>query len=329
MALIEVNGLHKQFTVYKRGKGFGSFVKNMVNPNKQIVRAVDDIGFNIEKGEIVGFLGPNGAGKSTTIKMMSGILVPDSGSIKIDGIIPYKERKRNSTRIGAVFGQRTQLWWNLPVSDSFNLLKTIYQVPNEVYKKNMALYAEILEVDKFLNTPVRQLSLGQRMRVEIAASLLHNPDILYLDEPTIGLDTIAKERIRNFIAEINAHAKVTVILTTHDMQDVKELCRRLIVINHGKIIVDDALDSVVDLYDNEATLEVRFASAMQEMPAMQGMRLKKQDGQHCVIVFDKTKISALDILHKLSEVSQIADFSLKSADIEDVIKQVYFQHPVA
>jgi len=323
MALIEVRELRKEFIVYKRGKGLGSFVKGMISPDKRIVRAVDGISFDIKKGDIVGFLGPNGAGKSTTIKMMCGILVPDGGSVSIDGLIPYKERKRSSFRVGAVFGQRTQLWWNLPVSDSFRLLKTIYQIPDGVYKKNINQYSEVLEIDKLLSTPVRQLSLGQRMRVEIAASLLHDPEILYLDEPTIGLDTIAKERIRSFITDINAQSGVTVILTTHDMQDVKELCQRLIVINSGKIAVDDALEAVICKYDQEAVLEVRLDGVMGDIVLPVGVEVKKVDGSAWIIAFDKTKISALDILTVLSKVGQIADFSLRGASIEDIIKRIY------
>ncbi|MCL2527245.1 MAG: ATP-binding cassette domain-containing protein [Defluviitaleaceae bacterium] len=323
MALIEVMELRKEFIVYKKGNGLGSFIKGMVSPEKKIVKAVDGISLNIEKGEIVGFLGPNGAGKSTTIKMMCGILVPDGGSVNVDGLRPYKERKRSSGRIGAVFGQRTQLWWNLPVSDSFKLLKTIYQIPDGVYEKNMSLYSEVLEIDKYMDTPVRQLSLGQRMRVEIAASLLHDPAILYLDEPTIGLDTIAKERIREFIIKINAESGVTIILTTHDMQDVKEVCQRLVVINSGKIIVDDSLGSVINKYDQEAVLEVRFNGAVDNINLPDGADIKKRDGSTWVIVFDKTKMAALDILSKLALLGQIEDFSLRGASIEDIIKRIY------
>jgi ABC-2 type transport system ATP-binding protein len=295
----------------------------MVSPDKKIVRAVDDISFKVEKGEIVGFLGPNGAGKSTTIKMMSGILVPDGGRITVGGVMPYKERKKNAKRIGAVFGQKTQLWWNLPVTDSFDLLKTIYQVSDDAYKKKLDIFADLLEVNKYMSTPVRQLSLGQRMRVEIAASLLHDPDILYLDEPTIGLDTIAKERIREFILEINKLSGITVILTTHDMQDVKELCQRLVLINQGKIIVDDYLEKVMSEYDTDATLEVRFEDDPGEVRLPEGARIAKADRLNRVIIFDKRKASALNMLSELSQTARIADFSLRGTEIEEVIKRLY------
>ena len=323
MALIEARGLSKNFVVYKRGKGLGALVKGVFAPERTVVRAVDGIDFSVERGEIIGFLGPNGAGKSTTIKMMCGILVPDGGSLSVAGVVPFKERKKYTRRIGAVFGQKTQLWWNLPAQDSFELLQTIYDIPKETYGKNLDTFTEMLEIDKFISTPVRQLSLGQRMRVEIAASLLHNPDILYLDEPTIGLDTIAKERIRAFIEEINRLTGVTVILTTHDMQDVEQLCRRLLVINKGKIIVDDELSKVVALYDREATLTVRFDGDPGELKLPEGGRLAKAEGNERVILFDKSRIPALELLQFLSQSRKVLDFSLRNTEIEEIIKKIY------
>ena len=323
MALIEAKGLTKTFTVYKRGKGLGAIVKGMFAPEHSIIHAVDDIDFSIEKGEIIGFLGPNGAGKSTTIKIMSGILVPDAGTLLIDGLVPYKERKKNARHISAVFGQKTQLWWNLPVSDSFDLLQAIYNIPKDTFQKNVETFTELLEIHKFIHMPVRQLSLGQRMRVEIAASLLHNPDILYLDEPTIGLDTIAKERIRDFIKEINRFTGVTVILTTHDMQDVEQICQRLLVINKGKIIVDDKLSKVVALYDREATLKLRFEGDPGELKYPEGARLLKTEGAEYTILFDKSKIPALELLQILSQYQKIQDFSLHNTEIEEIIKTIY------
>jgi ABC-2 type transport system ATP-binding protein len=323
MAVIEAAGLTKTFTVYNRGKGLGALLKGMFSPGKTLIRAVDGISFSVEEGEIVGFLGPNGAGKSTTIKMMCGILVPDSGALTVGGIVPYKQRKKNAGRVGAVFGQKTQLWWNLPAADSFELLKVIYNIPAEVYKKNLETFIGLLEIDRFISTPVRQLSLGQRMRVEIAASLLHNPRILYLDEPTIGLDTIAKERIRIFINEINRLTGVTIILTTHDMQDVEQLCQRLIVINKGKIIVDDELDKVVALYSKETALTVRFASHPGELELPEGVRIVKTEGNEYTLLFDKLRISAMEMLRFLSQNREIADFSLRKTEIEEIIKKIY------
>jgi ABC-2 type transport system ATP-binding protein len=265
--------------------------------------------------------------------MMCGILVPDAGELWVSGLEPSRQRKKNSAHIGAVFGQKTQLWWNLPASDSFELLRAIYRIPGEPYHKNLSVFMEMLELGPFINTPVRQLSLGQRMRVEIAASLLHNPDILYLDEPTIGLDTIAKERIRFFINEINRLTGLTVILTTHDMQDVEQLCRRLIVINKGNIMVDDELSKVVDLYDREAALTIRFASPPEDMRTPAGTRILKQAapaaapqaGAEYTVLFDKKEIPAMEMLRALSQNGEIADFSLRNTEIEEIIKKIYGQ----
>jgi len=232
-SLIEVKNLNKTFKINKRFKGIPSAIANMFNPKFEYKKAVNDISFSIGEGEMVGFIGPNGAGKSTTIKMLSGILYPDSGKIIIDGYIPYKQRKEYVKNIGVVFGQKSQLAWDLPVIDSFELLKHIYRIPEDMYKTNLDRFTELLDMSGFINQPVRQLSLGQRMRADIVAALLHSPKIVFFDEPTIGVDVVGKERIRDFITELNKTDKITMIFTTHDMQDIEKTCNRLIIIDKG------------------------------------------------------------------------------------------------
>ncbi|MEE3312862.1 MAG: ATP-binding cassette domain-containing protein, partial [Treponema sp.] len=226
MSFIEVKGISKEFKVNKRGAGIPGMIANMFVPKYEIKHAVNDLSFNIEKGEMVGFIGPNGAGKSSTIKMLSGILCPDKGTISVNGYIPYKQRKAYVGNIGVVFGQKSQLQWDLPVIDSFELLRAIYRIPHDKYKRNLERFTEMLDMKGFINQPVRQLSLGQRMRSDIVASLLHSPDIVFFDEPTIGVDVIGKETIRSFIRQLNEEDKVTMIFTTHDMQDIEQTCNR-------------------------------------------------------------------------------------------------------
>ncbi|MDE6674977.1 MAG: ATP-binding cassette domain-containing protein, partial [Acetatifactor sp.] len=231
MSFIEVNEVSKAFRVSKRSAGIPGMLANLVVPKFERKQAVNNISFSIEQGEMVGFIGPNGAGKSTTIKMLSGILYPDTGSVRVNGYIPYRQRKEYVGSIGVVFGQKSQLQWDLPVIDSFELLKAIYRVPDEVYQRNLSRFTEMLDMSGFINQPVRQLSLGQRMRADIVAALLHSPQIVFFDEPTIGVDVVGKETIRNFICELNARDRVTMLFTTHDMQDIEKTCKRLIIID--------------------------------------------------------------------------------------------------
>ncbi len=242
--MIEVSHLRKTFRVARRSAGFSQAVKALFHREYEEIHALDDVSFSIGEGEMVGYIGPNGAGKSSTIKILSGILTPDSGECRVDGRVPWKERTQHVQHIGVVFGQRTQLWWDVPVIDSFELLKEIYAVPETLYKKNLNELTELLNLSDLLRTPTRQLSLGQRMRCEIAASLLHSPKILFLDEPTIGLDAVSKLAVREFIKTQNAEHKTTVILTTHDMQDIEALASRVILIGKGKILLDGTLDDI-------------------------------------------------------------------------------------
>lgn len=244
--MIEVNHIHKSFKVYKRQAGLKAAMKGLVSREYEQVHALKDISFQVGKGEIVGYIGPNGAGKSTTIKVMSGILTPDSGTCQIAGLIPWKDRKQYVSRIGVVFGQRSQLWWDVPVIDSFELLKEIYKIPQNTYKQNLDMFVELLSIGDIIKTPTRQLSLGQRMRCEIVASLLHNPEILFLDEPTIGLDAVSKLAVRDFIKSINEEKQTTVVLTTHDTQDIEALANRIILIGKGQVLMDKPIEQIIN-----------------------------------------------------------------------------------
>lgn len=244
--MIEVSHLRKTFRVAKRDTGFSQAVKALFHREYTEVHALDDVSFSVGEGEMVGYIGPNGAGKSSTIKVLSGILTPDGGECLVDGRVPWKDRVEHVRRIGVVFGQRSQLWWDVPVIDSFELLKEIYAVPGETYRKNRDELTELLDLGELLRTPARQLSLGQRMRCEIAASLLHSPKILFLDEPTIGLDAVSKLAVRDFIKVLNRERGTTVILTTHDMQDIEALASRVILIGKGKILLDGTLSDITD-----------------------------------------------------------------------------------
>lgn len=253
--MIEVKNLTKTYRVSRRNAGFFAAVKALGKRETEVVKALDDISFTVNPGEIVGYIGPNGAGKSSTVKILSGILTPDSGEVTVNGRIPWKQRKKHVSEIGVVFGQRTQLWWDVPVIDSFELLKDIYRTDDAVYRKNLSLLTERLDLTELLRTPTRQLSLGQRMRCETAASLLHDPKILFLDEPTIGLDAVSKIAIREFIKDINREKSTTVILTTHDMQDVEALSDRILLIGNGRILMDGTFEDVKKVRPDYASLD--------------------------------------------------------------------------
>lgn len=247
--MIEMDGIYKTFKVHKRNAGLGNAVKSLFKKEYEIVTALDNISFNINEGEMVGYIGPNGAGKSTTIKIMSGILYPDKGKCIINGKTPWKDRISYVKDIGVVFGQRSQLWWDIPVADSYELIKEIYKIPQKDFKDNLKMMTDLLDIEELMKVPTRQLSLGQRMRCEIVASLLHNPKILFLDEPTIGLDAVSKIAVRDFIKTINKEKKLTVILTTHDTQDIEALTKRIILIGKGKVLLDGELESLKEDFE--------------------------------------------------------------------------------
>lgn len=322
MSIIEVNGLQKEFFIAKRETGVMGAIKSLFKREFTKKEAVKDISFSIEKGEMVGYIGPNGAGKSTTIKMLTGILVPSSGDVRVNGIVPYENRQENAKNIGVVFGQRTQLWWDLPTIESFELLKAIYRVPDTRYKENMDIFQEILGLNEFLNTPVRQLSLGQRMRADIAASLLHDPPILFLDEPTIGLDVVAKEKMRTFIQEINREKQVTVILTTHDMEDIEKLCQRMVLIDHGQKVYDGEILAVKERFGKMRTLVVDLEDTSKQR-FVSGGELVKQEGNRYWIRFNRDEISASDLITQISQTHNIKDLTVEEPDIESIISRIY------
>ena len=321
MPIITVEHLSKHFKVYRRRTGFWGSLSSTVSRQHDIIRAVDDVNFSLDRGELVGYIGANGAGKSTTIKMLTGILVPSSGHIDVMGLTPYRQRKENTRRIGVVFGQRTQLWWDLPVIDSFELLKQIYEIPQNLYKQNLEFFSEMLQLQPFLSTPVRRLSLGQRMRCDLTAALLHNPEILYLDEPTIGLDVVAKEQVHQFLRQVNAERQVTVILTTHDLNDVEQVCQRLIIIDSGKIIYDGGIDALKKRYGKTRMLIVDLAQAYSDIQ-LEGVDLTRRDGNRIWLAFDRDTISASEVIAQLTARYDIQDLTISEPEIEEIVRRI-------
>jgi ABC-2 type transport system ATP-binding protein len=324
MSLIAVSHLCKEFRVSRHHRGAWGAVKNLFTTEYRVVRAVDDVSFNIEAGELVGYLGPNGAGKSTTIKMLTGILVPSSGEVNIGGHVPWKDRVAYVRGIGVVFGQRTNLWWDLPVIESLDLLKHVYRIPEDRYEQNLDEFRELLSLDEFLHTPVRSLSLGQRMRADLAGALLHEPHIIFLDEPTIGLDVVAKERIRQFVKSINRERGVTVILTTHDLGDVEKLCERVMMIDHGKLLFDGSPGELVRRFGGERELVVDFAEDYADVE-IDGARIAQRNDRRVTYRFARGSISASELIQRLSAQYRILDLSVQEPQIEDTVRKIYEQ----
>ena len=322
MPIISVEHLSKNFKVHKRRKGFWGSLGSTVSREHDIIKAVDNVNFTLERGELVGYIGANGAGKSTTIKMLTGILVPTSGHIDVMGLTPYLRRKENARRIGVVFGQRTQLWWDLPVIDSFELLKHIYEIPEKLYKQNLEFFSELLQLRPFLSTPVRKVSLGQRMRCDLTAALLHNPEILYLDEPTIGLDVVAKEQVRQFLKQINAERQVTVILTTHDLNDVEQVCERLIIIDSGKIIYDGGIDALKKQYGKTRMLIVDLAHAYPDIQ-LENVHLTRREENRVWLAFDRDTLPASEVIARLAARYEIQDLTISEPEIEEIVRRIY------
>jgi len=325
MAIIKVENLCKEFRQRKGREGLLGAAKDLFNREYRIIKAVDGISFSVEKGEVIGYIGPNAAGKSTTIKMLTGILVPTSGNVEVNGLVPYKNREQNAKRIGVVFGQRTQLWWDIPVSETLSLMRYIYNVPEKQYHDNLRIFSEILGLDEFINAPVRQLSLGQRMRADISCSLLHNPDILYLDEPTIGLDVVVKEKIREFIREINRTRSTTVILATHDMSDIERLSSRVMVINHGQIMYDGNLNSLKRKYGTEETVVADILGKIEDISELYelGVNEVKYEENKITIRYDTNNINSSTVVGWLVDRTDTRDINIIGTQIEDVIRRMY------
>lgn len=322
---IQVHDLVKTFRVAKHHRGAFGWMRNLVSRDVREVRAVDGVSFAIDAGEMVGFVGPNGAGKSTTVKILTGILVPTSGSVVVDGLVPYRRRKELARRVGVVFGQRTQLWWDLPLIESLELLRHIYRIAPDRYQANLAEFRALLELDSFLYTPVRQLSLGQRMRGDLAAALLHDPSIVYLDEPTIGLDVVAKHRIRGFLRRLNRERGVTILLTTHDVADLEQLCSRLIIVDHGKLLYDGGLEAMRERFGSERTLVVDLAGAASDsvtvdVPLVQQVRA---EGPRRWLRFHRAETSAADLIAAILARYPVGDISLEEPEIEGIIRGIY------
>ncbi|OOM78162.1 putative ABC transporter ATP-binding protein YbhF [Clostridium puniceum] len=324
--MIEVKNLSKTFKVYKRNQGLSEAVKALFNRKYEIVQALDNVSFKIEEGEMVGYIGPNGAGKSTTIKIMSGILNPDKGQCIINGRTPWKDRINHVRDIGVVFGQRSQLWWDVPVVDSFTLIKDIYKVPENQYKKNVKNLTELLNIGNIIKVPTRQLSLGQRMRCEIAASLIHNPKILFLDEPTIGLDSISKISVREFIKDINKERKTTVILTTHDTQDIEALTKRIILIGKGRVLLDGQLDDLKEKFNKERTITLNYYGDLEQI--CNGLKISEKYDGRAVIGVDTNIISVSESIGYLSSKVNIIDVQVSSTTVEDVVVGLYKEYKI-
>lgn len=326
MALIEVEQLEKRFRVARHHRGMIGAIRNLFERRYHEVRAVDGISFTVGRGEMIGFLGPNGAGKSTTVKMLTGILVPTAGRLEVFGLVPYRRRTEVARRIGVVFGQRTQLWWDLPLIESLDLLRYIYRVPAQRYQENLRRFRELLELDPFLNTPVRQLSLGQRMRGDLAAALLHDPEVLYLDEPTIGLDVVAKHRIRTFLSAVNRERGVTVLLTTHDMSDVEQLCSRVMIIDHGKLLYDGGLQGIRDRFGTERTVVVDLAEDETDAPLQVPHACEiRADGPRRWLRFNRFETTAAEVISAVAARYRIRDLMIEEPEIETIVRRIYEQ----
>ncbi|MGD9889751.1 MAG: ATP-binding cassette domain-containing protein [Dehalococcoidia bacterium] len=317
--MIEVEDLRKTFRIYrKHGRG----PLGLIRRDASDIHAVDGVSFAVREGEMVGYVGPNGAGKSTTIKMLTGILQPSGGRMRVAALDPSRDRLELAKQIGVVFGQRTQLWWDLPLIDSFELLRHIYRVPDRVYRQRLAAFTELLDMEPFLQTPVRQLSLGQRMRGDLAAALLHDPPILYLDEPTIGLDVVAKARMREFLTRINRERGVTVLLTTHDMSDIERLCSRMLIIDHGHVIYDGGLDMIRERFGSERTVVVDLEE--EEPPlTVAGASVTRVDGPRQWLRFRRADTTAAQVIGAVAASSRLLDLTIEEPEIEDIVRRVY------
>ncbi|MCC7367771.1 MAG: ATP-binding cassette domain-containing protein [Chloroflexi bacterium] len=317
--MIEADDLRKTFRVHRRRQ---DGLLRMIRREAVDVAAVAGVSFTVAPGEMVGYVGPNGAGKSTTIKMLTGILQPSGGHVRVAGLDPASQRLEVAKRIGVVFGQRSQLWWDLPLVESFELLRHIYRVPAEAYRQRLGYLAELLELGSFMQTPVRQLSLGQRMRGDLTAALLHAPPVLFLDEPSIGLDVVAKARIRELLAQINRDQGVTMLLTTHDMADIERLCSRMLIIDRGRVIYDGSLDTIRAQYGDERTVVVDLEEAAPPL-TIPGATVSRTDGPRQWLRFRRSETTAAQIIAEVAAAARLRDLTIEEPAIEDIVREVY------
>ncbi len=340
--VITLNDVSKEFKVLKSKEGIKGSIQNLFSRDYKIVKAVNHVSMSINQGEIVGYLGPNGAGKSTTIKMMSGVLIPSSGEIRVNGLIPYKNRRENAEQIGVVFGQRSQLWWSLPLIESFKLLRDIYQIPQKEYEDTLAFYETIVDIKDLYTKPVRQMSLGQRTLSDILAAFLHNPPVVYLDEPTIGLDVSMKSKIRDLIKALNQKKNTTVILTTHDMGDVDALCRRIVIIDKGTMLYDNSIENLRSFFGAYRTMKLRFTKNASELTKeyldgqaeeiAKDLAVKYPDAKSIAvtaeedwidILLNEDEIPLMKVMNHIQEQKKIYDVQLQEISTESVIKKIY------
>ena len=327
MSFINVNNINKTFKVAKRSSGLKASLKSFLKRDYIFIEAVKNVSFQIEKGEIVGYIGPNGAGKSTTIKMLSGILLPDSGTIEVNNMVPYKNREKYVSTIGVVFGQRSQLWWDIPALDTFDLLKDIYKLDDIEYQNTKKMLTELLDITEIIKIPVRQLSLGQRMRCEIAASLIHKPSILFLDEPTIGLDAVSKQVVRDFIKKINREMNTTIILTTHDMNDIESLAKRIILIGKGTILYDGTLNNLKKVYGNQKSIQVITNNIIKKI-TKKGLVKQSKILNGYEFIIDSNIISISSFIKYLSDLVEIKDIEIENESIDNIIIKLYKDYEI-
>jgi ABC-2 type transport system ATP-binding protein len=324
--IIRANHLTKTFRTRRRKDGVIGTLTSLFSRDYDDKVAVSDVSFELEAGELVGYIGPNGAGKSTTIKMLTGILVPTSGECVVNGIVPWQNRTANGRQIGVVFGQRTQLYWDLPLRESFELLRAIYGIPDAVYTRNMREFSAVLGLDEFIRTPVRQLSLGQRMRGDFAAAMLHNPPVIFLDEPTIGLDVVAKEAIREFIARTNRERGTTFILTTHDLNDVEKLCDRIIIIDHGQKLYDGSIEAIKRRYGQHRILVADIDGFCSDCDIdIPGVRLVSAQGNRISFEFDRGRVAADQLIVALAQRYELKDVTVSEPELESIIREIYLK----
>lgn len=328
MPIIEVENVTKEFRTPNRQAGFLGSVRTLFTRDYIVKHAVADISFSVEEGELLGYLGPNGAGKSTTIKLLTGILVPTAGRVTVAGLVPWRQREQNALNIGVVFGQRSQLWWDLPLIESFKLIAKMYRVDRAIYRRNLERFTALLGLEEFIATPVRQLSLGQRMRGDLTAAMLYEPRLLYLDEPTIGLDVLAQERIRRFIEEINREQRTTILLTTHDLSDVERLCRRILLIDSGKVLYDGPVETLKRRYAPYRVLVVHLApdepALADERPVVAaGAEFIRREEAKVWLQFDPAHVALPALIADITSYYAVSDLSIVEPDLESVIRQMY------